>query len=61
MTTTTTIETEEHRRTYAAERLSVELADRNEDMPEPGDARREAVDTWLADHPEVFVGAPVKP
>lgn len=53
------IETEEHRRTYAAERLSVELADRNEDMPEPGAARREAVDAWLAEHPEVGVGADV--
>lgn len=51
------IETEEHRRVFAAERLSQELADRNEDLPEPGPERRAAVEEWLVDHPEVVVGA----
>lgn len=53
------IATEEHRRVYAAEQLSVELADRGEDIPEAGEERRQAVDEWLDEHPEVVVGAEV--
>lgn len=56
---TETIETEEHRRAYAAEQLSRELADRGEDMPEAGPERRVAVEAWLGEHPEVLVGARV--
>ncbi len=50
------IETEEHRRTYAAECLSVDCADR-EDMPEMGDDRRAAVDEYLETHTWIVVGA----
>lgn len=46
------IETEAHRHVYAAERLSEEL----DEMPEDLAA---AVEAWLADHPEVVVGAEV--
>jgi len=53
------IATEHHRRVYAAERLSRELADRDEDLPEVGEARDAAVDEWLEEHPEVIVGAEV--
>lgn len=53
------IRNEEHRRVYAEERLSVDLADRGEDMPCPGEGRQEAVDEWLAEHPEIVVGREV--
>jgi hypothetical protein len=50
------IESEEHRHVYAAERLSEVVCD---EMPEPGPERVAAVEAWLADHPEVVVGAKV--
>ena len=53
------ISTEHHRRVYAAERLSRELADRNEDLPEAGPAREAAVGEWLDEHPGIVVGAEV--
>ncbi len=52
------IETEEHRRVVAAERMSAQLANLCEVMPEPGEARWRAVEEWLGRHPEVVVGAP---
>ena len=55
----TKIETLEHLRTYATERLSAELADRDEDMPPRGGGREEAVSEWLMRHPEVTVGTEV--
>lgn len=52
------IENEGHRHVYATEQLSYELADRDEPMPE-GEALKEAVDAWLAENPDVVVGATV--
>jgi hypothetical protein len=51
------IETEAHRMTYAAERVSAELAERNKNLPEAGKERRALVNAWLEAHPEVVVGA----
>jgi hypothetical protein len=45
-----TIETEEHRYVFAAERIGA-------DLPEAGAERRAAVAAWLDAHPEIVVGA----
>ncbi len=52
------IETQEHLMTYATERTSQEQADRDEDMPPPGESRDTLVREWLERHPEIAVGAP---
>lgn len=54
------LETDEHLRVYAAERLSVALADRGEEMPEPGEARPTAVANWLGERPWLVVGSIVE-
>jgi hypothetical protein len=51
------IETEEHRRQYAAERASEDYYEAWMEAAGDWATRSELIDAWLVDHPEVVVGA----